>query len=257
MRRHTVSEILGGFGFGLVGVLNGYRRIFSSSNLKRGSLIPIVVAVLVFFIFGILGIAQIAQWNPIVTTSLLSLMGLSHLSWLWWIVAIGLWPVWLILLGAALYLIARLFAAPFYALLAERALVEVGARPAEAFRVWPWLGLTVRMFGTSLWKAGLFGLIGVILFAFSFLPGLNLIATLGFIHMISFDVCDYAFEGMGWSWAQRVQHFQNHWPEFSGFAFGLGLVMVIPGLNLLILPGAVVGGALLVDRTVKIDRGNG
>jgi len=32
-------------------------------------------------------------------------------------------------------------------------------------------------------------------------------------------------------------------------------LMVIPGFNLLLLPGAVVGGALLVDRTTRNESG--
>lgn len=238
------------FLYGFTAVWHGYRAIFNSQRLKLWAMIPLFVAVFVFLVFGTVGLAHIVQWNPTVTTSLLSLVGLESLTWLWWFVAIGLWPVWLLLLGLALYLLARLIVAPLYSLLAERALIERGVRVDEPFRALSWLALTMRMAWISFLKTSLFALVGIILFGFSFIPGLNLIAMFGFVHIVAFDICDYSFEAMGWPLATRIQHFRKHWPVFSGFAFGLGLAMLIPGLNLLLLPGAVVGGALIVSRTV-------
>ncbi|MBK7889450.1 MAG: EI24 domain-containing protein [Bdellovibrionales bacterium] len=242
------------FFFGLTAVWHGYRAIFNSQRLKLWALLPIVVAVIVFLAFGTVGLAQIAQWNPIVTTSLLSLVGLEGVAWLWWFVAIGLWPIWFLLLGLALYLLARLIVAPLYSMLAERTLIETGVRVDEPFRALSWMALTARMAWISLLKTALFAVVGMLLFGFSFIPGLNVLATIGFVHIVAFDICDYSFEAMGWPLAARFRHFRAHWPVFSGFAFGLGVAMLIPGLNLLLLPGAVVGGALIVGRTVDRTR---
>lgn len=107
------------------------------------------------------------------------------------------------------------------------------------------------MLAVSVLKSFVFLIAGALLFVLSLIPFINLLATLGFVHMLAFDVSDYGFEAMEWNLKKRFQHFRKNLNLYSGLAIGLGGAMVIPGMSLLIMPAAVIGASLVLQRSLK------
>lgn len=236
---------------GVSSPFRGLGWVFQKRELMLWAVAPLLVSLLVF-IFGFtwaisMMISQVPAWA---TWGALTI-GAVDGGIVWWLLAIGLWPMGLVASGLGLYLIAKLLAAPFLALLAERALIQFQAKADLPFAFGRWMGLTVRMFGVSLVKALVFGALAGVLFVTAFIPGLNLLAVMGFAIIVAVDLLDYSFEGMEWGLGVRSQYLREHQPEVFGLAFSIGGLMLIPGLNMLIVPAAVVGGAELLATTLK------
>ena len=128
--------------------------------------------------------------------------------------------------------------------------MKMGIREDRPFRLQQWVPLTLRMLIVSLLKSAVFVVAGGILFLLSLIPFVNLIATLGFVHMLSFDVSDYSFEAMEWPLKKRFRHFRQNINLYSGLAIGLGGAMVIPGMSIVIMPAAIVGAGLVLQRSL-------
>ncbi|MDX9730251.1 MAG: EI24 domain-containing protein [Bdellovibrionales bacterium] len=237
------------FFFGLLVPYHGFKRIFGDSKLRALSIVPLAVSVFVgavLTVVAIYALAGIIGYFSIQVGALLSLAPGGF--WLGFITFL-MWPIGLLIVGASVYVTVRLIAAPFYAYLAEQTLVRLGARQDKPFVLREWLWLSCRMLAVSLIRAVLFVLAGCILFAVSLIPGLNVVATIGFMYMVAFDISDYGFEAMEWSLSQRFQHVRKNRISYSGVAFGMGAAMLVPGLNLVLLPAAIVGSCEVLQRT--------
>ncbi len=164
------------------------------------------------------------------------------------------YPMWLtlfLLTFVALiyisYLVHILLCGPFYSLLADRALRDlgktVGNRSYFSFRV---------MLSSAL-KSALFLLLGSTILIFSFVPLINVIGLLLALMILAFDTMDYSFEAVGLGLRARFAYFWRHLPQWVGMAVSLALTLLVPGLTLLILPGAVVGAAMIFEKGDHID----
>lgn len=137
------------------------------------------------------------------------------------------------------YILHSLLAIPFYTVLADRAMASLGKKPRLSASF-------LRMLGVGLVKTCILVPTGVGLFVCSFLPGLNLLAIAGAMLILAFDVMDYSFESAGFGFRQRVRYLLHHRAQWLGMAAGLALTLPIPALTLLVIPGAVTGGALIL-----------
>jgi CysZ protein len=145
-----------------------------------------------------------------------------------------------------LYLGQSLIAVPFYAFLADRTLTQAGKKPNDS-RMWKeWARHTLRMIRVSLMKFILLLAVGVVLFVFSFLPVLNVFTLTGALMILALDCMDYSLDPLGLGLRQRISYYRRNWAQWLGMAVGLGLTLLLPGLTLLIIPGAVVGAAIIV-----------
>lgn len=151
------------------------------------------------------------------------------------------------------YVVQSLIAIPFYIILAEKTLAEIGAKSPSPAGFRSWFRHSAHMFLIGIVKAVVFLSLGLILFLTSFFPGLNVIAIAGPLLLMAYDLLDYSYEALGFGLRQRLRYSLRQKGLWVGMAFGLGLTMVVPGLTLLIAPGAVVGAALQFDQ---IKRGN-
>lgn len=145
-----------------------------------------------------------------------------------------------------LYVLQTLIAIPFYALLAERTLMLVGKRPNTNSSWRAAVSKSLRVLRIGIIKAILLLVLGFVLFVFSFLPLFNLGAFALAIFLLAFDCVDYSFEVLGLGLRQRGAYLFREWPQWSGMALGLALTLIVPGLTLLVIPGAIVGAALIV-----------
>jgi CysZ protein len=105
----------------------------------------------------------------------------------------------------------------------------------------------------SLLKTLLLLAVGFILFVFSFLPVLNFFAVGGALMILALDCMDYSLEALGYGFRQRMAYFVKNPAQWLGMSLGLGLTLLVPGLTLLVIPGAVTGAALIVkdEKTLR------
>jgi uncharacterized protein involved in cysteine biosynthesis len=88
--------------------------------------------------------------------------------------------------------------------------------------------------------------LGFCLFVFSFLPVLNLISLAGAMMVLAFDCMDYSLEALGLGFRRRIRYMRRHLAQWLGMWGGLAWTLIVPGLTLLIIPGAIVGAAMVV-----------
>lgn len=239
------------FFFGMTAIFRGFQIVIFDSKLRALSVVPFFVSLLLGSVLTISGLYYLAGTLGGVAMQIGTWMSLLPGGWGMTLINILLWPIGLLGLGVAIYMAVRLVVAPFYSILAEAALVRLGLREDRPFRLQQWVPLTLKMLVISLLKSVVFIVAGGVLFILSLIPLVNLLATLGFVHMLSFDVADYGFEAMEWNLKKRFRHFRENLNLYSGLAIGLGGAMVIPGMSLIIMPAAIVGASLVLQRSLK------
>jgi CysZ protein len=173
----------------------------------------------------------------------------SWLDWLHWLI----WPIFaLTVLIAVFYsfsVVANLLAAPFNSLLAER--VEQLVHPGNVPR--PAVSLTWKELVLSP-LAGLNRLLYFIgwaipLLLLSFVPGVNIAAPVLWVlfsaWMLALEYADYPLANRGLSFRDQRQLLRQHWPLTLGFGGMVLVLTVIPLLNFLAMPAAVIGATLM------------
>jgi CysZ protein len=149
----------------------------------------------------------------------------------------------------AVYIFHAIVAMPFYSLLAERTLQMHGKGP-EKFTSWrQWSRHLVTMLRVSVAKGAVLVFLGAILFVASFVPVLNAVAVAITLLLLAFDCFDYSLEAKRMLLRQRVRYVLRHKAQWAGMALGLALTLLLPGLTLLVIPGAVCGAALILKET--------
>lgn len=227
---------------GLLVWINGWKYIFRHRPL-------IAVAAVPFFISAGAAVAAvwlIAVYYPVLMNSIvMSWLGGIQSIWLALLIKPLIWfggiVVTLVILYAV-YVLHAIIAQPFYSVLAEKALRISGRPPAHGLS----FGAMLR---SSVIKGLVFLIIGILLFVFSFIPGLNLVAIGGTLLLIAFDCLDYSLENRGLTLRGRIVYLRRNKAQWMGIAAGLALTLVLPGLTLLVFPGAVVGAALILKET--------
>lgn len=173
----------------------------------------------------------------------------TWLDWLHWLI----WPIFaLTVLIAVFYsfsVVANLLAAPFNSLLAER--VEQLVHPGNAPR--PAASLTWKELVLSP-LAGLNRLLYFIgwaipLLLLSFVPGVNIAAPVLWVlfsaWMLALEYADYPLANRGLSFRDQRQLLRQHWPLTLGFGGMVLVLTLIPLLNFLAMPAAVIGATLM------------
>jgi CysZ protein len=252
-----MNPLFSDFTFGFLSVSRGFGLLLINPRIRRWAIIPFILAALVLVVGFYFGFSVLGGQLPHMVSSGLAFAGIEagslFYSLLYWLILILTWPLGLFLVFYFLFLLVRIVAAPFYSLLAEAALVEIGLLQESEFHLKNWLRVSLLMLKASLLKLLFFGPLAALLFLLSFIPGLGLVTGFCFLLMVAFDVLDASFEALQWSFRERMRYFNKHLSAFSGMAFAMGLVFLIPGLNFFLLPVAVVGGADLLRRIGPIS----
>jgi uncharacterized protein involved in cysteine biosynthesis len=162
-----------------------------------------------------------------------------------------IWPASLFFLLYGLFVVNKVIAAPFLALLAEYHLIEAGVLADRPFHLRHWLAVGAKMFFVSLIKSIVFTILGVFLFFVSFIPVLNVVAVSGALLIVAFDLSDYAFEALQMGFRERIRFFLANLSTFSGIATAMGLVFFVPGLNVFSFPACVAGATDVVRRILR------
>jgi CysZ protein len=228
------------FAGGLMYWWKGWKWLWRSRALGFYAVLPFILALGFFVSVFYLSIHYLSFW----TGHFVGLVVPSREIWSGFLYY-PMWAMLFMLTFIALvyfsYLIHIVLCGPFYSLLAERALHDLGKRDRTKF------GFSVRAILVSMTKSALFLLIGTAIFLFSFVPLVNVLGFILALMILAFDTMDYSFEAMEMGLTQRLAYFFRHMPQWFGMAISLALTLLIPGLTLLILPGAVVGAAMILD----------
>lgn len=246
-----------GFALGFGAPLQGLRLLSTQPRLLKWAIAPFIVGLLFLIFGGFFGFSFLVGLLPTGVANLFSMVGLSEQNLAYFLLYYGTlllaWPVAIFALFYVLLLLAKLVAAPLFALLAEEVLRQRGAIRPKRFQLGPWLRSSLRMFCISLAKLVVFGAAGVFLFFLSIIPGLGFFTGFGFLVLVAYDMTDATFEAYEMSFAERMAFFRRHFGFFSGLALALGLAFLVPGLNFVLLPIAIAGSADMV-RLLLPDR---
>ena len=147
--------------------------------------------------------------------------------------------------------VANLIAAPFNGLLAERVerLATPGAPPPTTELNWKELALSPL---AEVRKLLYFIGWAIPLLLLSFVPVVNAIAPLLWAlfsaWMLALEYADYPLGNRGLNFREQRRLLRRHWPLTFGFGGMTLLLTLIPLLNFLVMPAAVIGATLLWVR---------
>lgn len=219
-------------------------KVLFSSGYRRFILIPLVANCILFVVMAISlfsllpnSIQFLLEWIP---------SWLPFVEWLFY----GLAGVmFLVMYALSFTAITNIFAAPFNGLLAEKIQRQAGMKLPEVPLGKLISRTLMREFKKLAYFIGMGTLVAIALFILSFIPLINLaVPVLAFVWMawcLAVQYLDYAADNNQQDFKQLRGGAKK--PYFSTFGFG-GIVaglMMVPIVNIFIMPAAVAGATLL------------
>lgn len=223
-------------------------KLVLSPGLRLFVLLPLTLNILLFV--ALIGVA-VRQFKQ----SLDALMG-SLPAWLSFLDFL-LWPLFVLLLVLMVFftfsVLANLIAAPLNGFLAEK--VEVVLRGVDSAPPFNWaelLAMIPRTMGRELRKLRYYLPRTLGLLLLSFIPGLNLLAAplwlLFGVWMMAVQYIDYPCDNNKVSWDEMLAWLRAKRWQSLGFGGAVYLLLLVPLLNLLVMPAAVAGATLFWVR---------
>lgn len=223
-------------------------KLVLSPGLRLFVLLPLAINLILFVALIGFAVDQFSGW-------LASLMG-SLPSWLSFLDFL-LWPLFVILLLLMVFftftLLANIIAAPFNGFLAEK--VEVVVRGTMASNSAQLNGGKLsapRTLKRELRKLSYFLPRAIGLLLLSLIPGLNLIATplwlLFGVWMMAVQYIDYPCDNHKVSWDDMLAWLRAKRWQSLGFGGSTYLALLIPFVNILMMPAAVAAATLFWVR---------
>ncbi|WP_028696382.1 sulfate transporter CysZ [Pseudomonas cremoricolorata] len=223
-------------------------RLVLSPGLRLFVLLPLAVNLLLFGALVYFAGHQFSLWVDTLMPALPQ--WLSFLTYI-------LWPLFVMLVVLMVFftftLVANIVAAPFNGFLAEK--VEVVARGEDTFPPFSWgelVAMVPRTFSREMRKLGYFLPRALGLFVLSFIPVVNVIAAplwlIFGIWMMAIQYIDYPADNNKMSWQDMLAWLRSkRWQSLS-FGGVTYLALLIPGVNVLMMPAAVAGATLFWVR---------
>jgi CysZ protein len=217
--------------------------LLTKPGIRRFVIVPLVVNVLLFAMAIALLVSQFDDWVAYALSYLPS--WLSFLDWL-------LWPLFALTILIMVYygfsIMANFIAAPFNGFLSEK--VEQLYR-GEQVTEEGWgevIKIIPQAIGRELSKMMYYLPRALILFAFTFVPLLNVVSPLLWLlfgaWMMSIQYCDYPMDNNKVPFKRMTQLLAER--RLTSISFG-GIVQIgslVPILNLIVMPAAVIGATL-------------
>lgn len=234
-----IADLVRGFGYALEGL-----RWLRRPGLRRYVAAPLAANALLFAAAGWWLFASIDEIAGRVQSLLPE--WLDWLAWLLWpLAAMGFMAVgWF---GFAL--LANLVGSPFNGLLAERVAMLAGRAPAPSGPLWREV---VAAPVAELRKMAHFVLLAVPALLLFLVPGANLLAPLVWLvvsaWMLALEYGDYPMGNEGLPFADQRVRMRSRRALAIGFGGGVLLMTLVPVLNFLSMPAAVVGATLMWCR---------
>ncbi|MFK0311669.1 sulfate transporter CysZ [Pseudomonas sp. NPDC090233] len=223
-------------------------KLVLSPNLRLFVLLPLAINLLLFG--GMIYFAghEFGLWLDALMPTLPD--WLSFLSYI-------LWPLFVALLVLMVFftftLVANIIAAPFNGFLAEK--VEVVVRGQDNFPAFSWgelVAMVPRTFGREMRKLGYFLPRAIALFILSFIPVVNVIAAplwlIFGVWMMAIQYIDYPADNNKMSWQDMLAWLREKRWQSLGFGGITYLALMVPVVNVLMMPAAVAGATLFWVR---------
>ena len=237
------TQALSGPGYLLEGL-----RLILRPGLRLFVLLPLTLNLLLFIALLGVAIQQFGFWVEALMPTLPD--WLAFLEYL-------LWPLFVVLVLVIMFfsftLLANIIAAPFNGFLAEK--VEVVLRGRDDFPPFSWAELTAmvpRTVGRELRKLVYFLPRAIPLLILTFVPVLNLLAAplwiLFGIWMMAVQYIDYPCDNNKVSWDDMLAWLREKRWQSLGFGGAVYLSLLIPFVNILVMPAAVAGATLFWVR---------
>lgn len=242
------EKVINGPGYFLEGL-----RMLPNRDIRWFVLFPLLINTVVFggliYLtyqqFGV-WIKDLFEWVP------------SWLSFLEYF----LWPVLsMAVLGAVFFtftILGNLIAAPFNGLLAEKVQKLEEGSDLPDYELKDWLKLLPRTVGRELRKLAYYLPKALALLIISIIPVVNLVSPILWIvfnsWMMSIQYCDYAADNRGVSFPDMLTKLKTERTSTWGFGATTSLLLLVPFLNLVVMPAAVIGSTLLWERQIERSR---
>ncbi len=244
------------FILGFKAPINGFKLIKNNTKLLHLSIAPFAISLVLVIIglilafefsFGTFPMFLSFLFSPktaILSSGIVATIAKLLLNVTTYIVISILWVFIMMIL-------VNIICIPFHSLLAERTLKDLNALEQKPFSISNWLKTCARMFFISIIRTSVLLIIGLVPFLLSFfVPGLSILAGFIGLLIITSDCLDYSLEILEFDLKKRFSIFKKYFIEFTGFCCFFG---IMPVINLLLLPVAVVGAAWLVVQ-LKINQ---
>ncbi len=237
----TLNNSLSGPGYFVQGL-----AMIVLPQLRWFVLIPLLINILVFSGMVYWASGYFSQWMTRLTGWIPQ--WLSFLEYL-------VWPLLFLGLAAVVFftftIIGNFIAAPFNALLAEKVQRMEGADLPD-MQLSDWLSVVPKSLGRELCKLLYYFPRALLLLLLSFIPLVGMVLWFLFNGwMMAVQYCDYAADNRGVSFAQMKTRLRPQITKCWPFGAVVNLAMLVPLLNLLIIPAAVVGATLFWEREVE------
>ncbi len=217
-------------------LLSGMRLLLSRSELRA-----VLWRMLVLLLFLMLGLSFGVFW---LVDYIAALWIPAGDAWYWqllsWLVG-GLAFLLAVLCGIISFVtLGSAVSAPWLDLLATRTEAIAGRTGKEPeLNWWP---MMLQSLANSLRPLSVLLLWGALALVFFWLPPLaTAIWTYGAMRFLSFELIDTTASRRGWDYAERKAHLLERRWFYIGFSGLAILLMMVPLVNLLVIPAAVVG----------------
>lgn len=241
------NSLTQGAGYALTGL-----RWLPKAGLRSFVILPLLINIALFGAGIWWGAGQLERLDQAIQRGLP-----GWLAWLHWLI----WPLFvltaLVVVFYAFTVVANVIAGPFNGLLAARVekLAVPGSAPPcpDAEPIWKELLLSpLRELNKLFYFIGW----AIPLLLLSFVPVINVAApilwALFAAWMLALEYADYPLGQRGLSFRDQRRLLRRYWPLTLGFG-GMTLALtLIPGLNFLAMPAAVIGATLMWVREAPI-----
>lgn len=140
-------------------------------------------------------------------------------------------------------LISNILACPVYEIVSVAIERDVSGAGVEEITLWE----SVKLIPEEIKKVGFILLVSI---AVLLIPGLNVVATFVTAFLVGWDFYDYPLARRGWSFRERLSFVMS---DFWA-VLGLGLWLMIPFVQIFLLPMAIAGGTLLNLESIEREK---
>lgn len=214
-------------------------------SLRPFIIAPLAINILIYTIVMTYAFKQFSGWID----AILSLLPewLAFISWI-------LWPsfilILLFLVGYSFTLVANFIASPFNGILAEKTEAKLLQKTVSSpSSTQDWLLLIPRSIGREIskWMYILPLLLGLLVI--TIIPVINIIAPpLWFIFAawsMAIQYCDFCADNNQQNFSSMKEGLRQYRYAYLGFGAAVAVLTMVPLLNLLIMPAAVIGATLM------------
>ncbi|NBF02368.1 sulfate transporter CysZ [Pseudomonas sp. Fl5BN2] len=228
-------------------------KLILSPGLRLFVLLPLVINLVLFVGLIYFASHQFSLWVDALMPSLPD--WLSFLSYI-------LWPLFVILVGLMVFftftMLANIIAAPFNGFLSEK--VETVVRGTDDFPPFSWgelIAMIPRTLAREMRKLGYFLPRAIGLFILSLIPMVNLVAAplwlLFGVWMMAIQYIDYPADNHKMSWQDMLAWLRQKRWQSLGFGGIVYLALMVPFVNILMMPAAVAGATLFWVRERGVE----